>query len=437
MNIFKAFANIGPLTDNTDNKVAPVGELAPMSRTFVRGYTEHVHSDFPGNLLVGFGYKVNDVKQQVPDSVSYSCLKAITWTYSQAKLGVFTNQKDSYQQPFIEHFGAEFDLIASGTMVAFENYYAPEYIEFSPAGQSGVSKWRLWFANESFYNQFDEFEILVVPPLVPVDQFHNDYDTVKPLVAAIKQGDIFDRIRIARGTFPETAIRTDMFQWQDKIDHDRKIDTDWATVIYGEAGNNLDAVKEAIRNYIMANTTHTRDEWAEIFPDLFTSTEFIFTPMWTDYAIPNGDRDHGIYSGQTSIQKAMLMCHATCKGVKYTNAHIDTVLTIVPSLFRSVMCSVVGGPENRSGIDLFYERYPDFINVPTTHVDFQAMSAETKGFVMMINEMIMHAEELTPDSGVPGGFNRITRDGVVYLAKSYGNFLYLVVTQYSVKATGI
>lgn len=438
MKIFKAFAQIGPLTDNTDNVVAPVGELAPMSRTFVRGYTEYVHSDFPGDLtLIGFSYKEEDVKKAVPDATSYACLKVISWVYAQARLGKFTEQKDSFQQFFIQTFGTQFDLVSSGEHVAFGNYWSPEYIEFAPYQQDATTRWRVWFSDDAFYNQFDEFQHMVVPPVVPVDQFFDDFNGVTDLVAGIKQADIFDRIRVARGKFPETVLRTDMFQWHDRNDKTLTVDTDWVTVIYGAAGDNLDATKEAIRQYIMANTTHTRDEWAVIFPDLFTSTEFIFTPMATDYAVPNGDRDHGIYSGQTSIQKAIRMCRKTCKGVKYTNAHIDKVICIVPTQFRSIMCSVVGGPENRDGIDLFMERYPDYINVSFTHQDFMAMSEETRQFCYMLAEMLMHAEEMTVDSGVPQGYNRIIRDGIVYIAKSFKNFLYLVVAFSSVKATGV
>jgi hypothetical protein len=96
------------------------------------------------------------------------------------------------------------------------------------------------------------------------------------------------------------------------------------------------------------------------------------------------------------------------------------------------MLAVVGGPENRDGIDQFIERYPDYINVPTTHVDFMQMKEETRQFCLILAEMLMHAEEMTRDSGVPTGFNRLIRDDVVYIAKSFNKFLYLVVTKYSV-----
>lgn len=434
MKILKAFAQIGATVDNALGVIAPVGELSPLSRTFVREKTEHVHSEFPNETLISFSYRVDESAEQLNDEVAYQVLKAINWTYSKAKLGVFTEQKDSFQQAFIEAFGDTYDLIDSGRMIQFGNYYAPEYMEFSPFQQSGNTRWKVWFADDSFANQFDEFKILVITPLKPVDQFYDDYDTVKPLVDGISQTSIFDRIRAARSVYPETVMRSDVFTWQDRNDKTLTIDTDWVTIIYGAAGDNLDSVKEAIRDEILSDTTHTRDEWAEVFPDLFTSTEFIITPMWTDFAVPNKVRETGIYSGVVSVVKALLLSKATAKGVKYTDAHVERVLCIVPSQFRSLMLSVVGGPENRDGIDLFNERYPDYANFYTTHVDFGRMSEETRQFIMLLSEMLMHAEELTPNTGVPQGFNRTTRDGVVYLSKTFNKFLYLVATRYSVEA---
>lgn len=432
MNIFKAFAQIGSLVDNTLGVIAPIGEMAPRSRTAAREKTEHSFADFGAETLVGFSYKVNDVPTVVSDEIAFSCLTAINWIYSQAKLGTFTEEKDSFQQAFITHFGTQFDLIDSGRNIAFGNYFCPEYILFAPLNQSATINWKIWFSDDSFYNQYDEFVILPVPPVVALDSFFDDYDTVLAMVKAIQQSDIFSRMNTAKGVFPETVMRNDVFAWTDPTDPTKTIDTDWVTVIYGPNGDNLDAVKEAIRDYILDNSTHTRDDWATIFPDLFTSTEFIATPLYMNWAVPQEVRQNGIWSGIAGIQQAMQVCHLTCKGVKYTNAHIDTVLCIVPSQYRSLMLAVVGGPENRNGIDMFNERYPDYINVPTTHVDFLQMKEETRQFCMMLAEMLLHAEEMTKNSGVPAGFNRLIRDDVVYIAKSFNKFLYLVVTKYSV-----
>lgn len=434
VNNLKAFAHIGPLVNNTQGVVAPVGELSAMALTFTRIKSLHTHSDFANLMLVTFSYKVDDVPTPVSDPIAYSNLTALAWTYDRARLGAFDATKDSFQQAFILNFGSTFDLISSGEMVGFDNHYIPEYIEFAPKNQSATISWRIWFANDSFYNQFDEHEILVVPPVANIDAFFNDTQTVSDLIASIKAADLIAKADVIKGAYPYTVFRDDLFDWVDPLDRDIRIPVDWPVIVYGLAGDNLDAVKEAIRTWILANSTHTRDEWAEIFPDLFTSTEFIITPMWHRYAIPNATRDLGVFASVIPMTSVYPLVHDSCKGVGYTNAHIDEVLCMMPSLFRSVQLAVVGGPENRNGIDRLDERYPDIINVPSTHVDFMRMSEETRQFILLLNEMLDHAEELTPNSGVPQGFNRQTREGVVYLSRTFKNFLYLVVTKYSVDA---
>jgi hypothetical protein len=433
VNIFKAFAHIGALTDNAPGVVAPVGELSKLSLTFVKQNTLHVSIDYPEEVLVGFGYKVNDVITPVPDAVANSALKAVNWTYLQARLNAFTEVKDVFQQAFITAFGDTFDFIDSGRMVQFKTFWCPEYITIAPKGQSATDSWRIWFADDAFFNQFDEFEILPIVPLIPLDQFFNDYDAVKLLVDAINQSEVFERIATVRGAYPETYQRLDVFTWQDVNNKALKIDTNWISLVYGAAGNNLDAIKEAIRDYILLNSSHTRDEWAAIFPDLFTSTEFIMTPLWQNVAVPGGDRQISTFSGIAQHVPALALCYKTCKGVKYTNEHIAAVISSVPSQFRSLMLAVVGGPENRDAVNVLNQVFPDYMNVPTTHVDFGMMNEKTRVFInTVLDPMLMYAEELTLNSGVPAGFNRVVRDGIVYLAKSYNKFLYLVVTKYSV-----
>lgn len=436
MRIFKGFAQIGPLTDNAANVVAPVGELSTRSRTFTKDLTEHVDNAYLGETLIGFSHTNNGVKGRITASDASKILKAVNWIYTQARLSKFTENRESFQQQFISANGSEYDLISSGEMIAFSTYFAPEYIEIAPAGQSANYLWRVWFANESFYNQYDEFEILVVPPITNLNLFFDDYADVKKLIDAVSQGDVFQRLATAVGKYPQTTQRSDMFQWQDRNDPTLKIPTHWVTAHYGLAGNNLDAVKEAIRTYILANSTHDRDEWATIFPDLFTSTEFIITPMWNDYAVPNQVRESGVYSSILPFQKAMALSYKTCKGTKYTNAHIARVISGITALHKAISCAVVGGPENRNGIDILNEKFPDYICVPTTHPDFMLMSEDTRGFVMLLSEMLMHAEELTSNSGVPQNFNRLIRDGVTYLATSYKDFLWLVVTKQTVEQLG-
>lgn len=433
MQIIKAFACIGALVDNTAATVAPVGELSDRSRTFTKEKTEHTHSDYPDITLVSFSAMNGTAAMSVTSAMAQSCLKAVAWIYSQAKLGNLGSDIASFQQKFIADQGSTFDLVGAGDMVQFGGkYYAPSWINIAPAGQSANANYRIWLSDTAFANQFDEYTIVIDPPVSDLNLFFNDTTTVKAALANLTLAGQIASLVKKRGVYSETTIRADVFTWVDRNDSASTLDVTWPTLVYGAAGDSLDVVKEEIREYILANSTHSREEWSKVFPDLFTSTEFIISPLWDKIAVPDRTQTTGVYSSIANLQDVLTLAKATAKGTGYTDAHVTAVVEVVPSVYNCLMLAIVGGPENRGGIDQFSERYADYLAIATTHVDFGKMATETRKFVVLLAQMLMEAETLTPNTGVPSGFNRVTRDGIVYLATSFEKFQYLVATKYSV-----
>ena len=433
MKSFKGFAHIGTLADNRDHKDAPVGELSALSQTFTRDQTKHTSGANPGFMLRGFSYYVDDVKTQFPDVDALAILAKIDWVYGKARLGTLTTDVLSVRNAWITDNAATHDLLETGEMVLFDtNKWCPSYIVFAPKGTT--TRWKIWFAEAAFFNQFDEYIFNHVKPLTNLDDFCLDYVNLKPKLAARTLSDSISQVDVLRKSDPETRLRVDPFDWIDPIDRNLKISVDWMSLLWGEAGNNLDATKESLAAWILANSTHTREEWAVIFPDIFTSTELIFVPIWDEFAVPERPRESGIYRGAGNMMAGIAKAKIVAKGVKYTPTHIQAVANDCPTQFKSVRCIVVGGPENRDGKNQLILQHPDWLNVPTTHVDFMRMTELTRGAVMLIMEMLQYAEEMTPTTAPPTGYNRTMRDGVMYLSKTYQKFLYLVVTKHSFDA---
>jgi hypothetical protein len=432
---FKGFAHIGAQADNRDHLDAPVGELSALSHTFTRDQTKHTSGVNPGYMLRGFSYYIDDVKNQIPDTDALKMLAVIDWVYTKARLGTLTSDVLSVSTAWITDQAATYDLKETGQMAMFDtNKWAPSFLVFAPKDDLNT-RWKIWFTEAAFFNQFDEYQFNHIKPLLNLDDFFLDYVNLKPLLAARTLSDSINQVDTLRGVDPETRLRVDPFDWIDPIDRDLKIPVDWMSLLWGEAGNNLDATKESLAAWILANSTHTREEWAVIFPDIFTSTELIFVPMWDEFAVPERPRESGIYRGAGSMLGGIEKAKLVCKGVKYTPLHIATVANDCPTQFKSVRCVVVGGPENRDGKTELIDQHPDWLNVPTTHVDFMRMTELTRGAVMLIMEMLQYAEEMTATTAPPTGFNRTIRDGVMYLSKTYQKFLYLVVCKESFDET--
>jgi len=343
-----------------------------------------------------------------------------------------------FQTQLINRFGDQLELKSSGPMVRDGSLWCPEYIDIALTGTNvEENQVKVWFASDAFLNQFDDYEILVVPPLEPVDTFHDTYANVKAKVALIKWPDILERVEAKKNGRPETKIRADAFDWVDKNNRTLKVSTDWTTIIYGAAGDNIDNVKNAIVDYIMANTVHTREEWAVIFPDLFTATEFIITPMWNNYSVPNSGVQAGRYSSITEINDAIATVLKTVKGTGYTQAHIQSVLAILGYTYKGINLAVVGGPDNRDGVNKIKAQFKDYMGIASTHGDYLLMSPTTRGWLDMLARMMIIAETMTPDTSVPQGFTRMAREGVYYVVRTYEKVQYLVVTKYSLNDPAI
>lgn len=432
MDILYGFAHLGHLVDNAEDVVGPVGELSSYSMTFARDKLLYNDVEYPNLTLVSFQYQ-NEVERLTLTNVQQTLLlSTLDWVYKQARFGNFSESIADFQAKFLTEHGGKIDLIDSGVMVNFgNNRNCPEFVTVSPPGLSNDVQWVVWLSDEAFRNQCPISHIFVIPPIMDLDRFFEDAETVYHLVTPPDMVGMNDSAEMEKGKYPHTALRTWSFDWVDPNNEDNRIPTIWLSGHYGDAGNNLDQAKEAIRDYILKNSKRGREEWAPLFPDIFTSTEFIVIPHYDLIAVPSKTRQSAIYSPTTDYATTLSDALRLVKGVGYTPPHIESVIQTTSSLYRSLAISMVGGPENRDGINKFNARYPDYINVATTHVDFGYMQESTREFVMVLNELLMICEAATPSSTIPRKFNRIVRDDQVYIGINFDDFLWLVVPKYA------
>jgi hypothetical protein len=451
--VLKGFVQINSLIDNHSSTVAPVGEMSPISKTFSREQAIYTTADAQGVNLIALSVKYGDevlvdlnegnltetLGATWTDHTS-NLLEICEWVIVQAKAGRFSQNVESFRNQFITQWGEVYTLNDSGFMVAGVSLWCPGYIDISWNIEGALQNTnKIWFASEAFDAQYDDYEIVPVPPITDLDNFFTGFTNVKNIVKAIKLSDVMENVNIVKDGYPETTIVTNSFEWVDPINSTLTYPVDWTVVVYGPAGENLDSIKEAIIAYVLQNSTHTRTEWEVIFPDIFTATEFIITPMWNNYSIPNRELETGLYSPVVSVEDAFLLSNATAKGTGYTSEHVRSVLQVAPNPYKSLALSIIGGPKNRNGINRFNLQFKDYLSVASTHLDFRRMNVTTRDFVFILSGMLKYAEAMTLTSSVPREHTRAVRDGIVYLSRTYDRVQYLVVTKYSLNdpTTGI
>jgi hypothetical protein len=316
-------------------------------------------------------------------------------------------------------------------MLSDGRYYLPAWVSWKGMVTNGQepSEYRLWFSDESFRSEYDETQIVVSPPLANLDDFFKTFREVENLLKAETDTDRFQRIQNAKEGYPESIVRSLAFDYHDPYDATHKLPSNWAVLVYGEAGNNIDRISDELVKYILENSTHTREEWTRIFPDIFKRTEVVLMPLWGAIAIPAKETQKGMYSQDVSVMESMELFKKTVSG--YPASQIDAFGSILGHSYNGLALMAVGSPDNRDSLYRLKDIFSDYLPVSSTSQDFNRMKIETREWVKMLQEMILIAELMSEYSSIPSqaGFTRTIRNGVLYIVKNYQNINYLVAAK--------
>lgn len=434
MYILKGFMVVNALADNTVGVVAPLGELSTDSLTYAKEKGHYKSSTYPDTVLYSFESRETSVGLvPVPQQQSDYALAVGQWIFGAAISGELTSNRNACLQAFSAEFSIDLSNLEVGEMVTNGTIWMPSWVSYNITDTDSYVK--LWFSDQAFSGQYDGYEIEIIPPVENIDAL---FGTRTQVQALLNQRTIRDLVQITeekRAENPYTVLRTDEFAWidqRDTADPKWEMPLYWTVLIYGRIADNIDTIREEIIDWVIENSDRPREDWIDILPELFAATEFIITPMWSQYAVPNQTIQSGVYSPIVKIPEALALAKQTCKGPGFTPAWVEENATIAGAVYKSLAFVATGSTENMDGIVNFADRHPDYMAVPTSSHDFSRMSLETQEWILAFNDMLKNAETLTEYSGIPTGFNRMVRDGVVYLTKEIQGVQYLVVTRQTI-----
>jgi hypothetical protein len=423
----KAFVNHSSYLSNTPNVVSQIAELSPYAGTFSREKGYYRSTVIPEATLITFLSEKDDVKVELSANVkanTFAVLKTV-FDYFQVQVTPFTTETLS-NHILLTHSGAVAN-VEVGFVHEANGYYVPEWVSWIMTHDDGDATIRIWLMDEHFRYQYDEWEIIVVPPTVNLNMFFSTPTTVKNELAFNDPMTTTNRIQAAKGGFPETILRTEQFEWNYPGDNRIKLTSSWHYLIYGPAGDNIDVIKDRTVAYILANSNQDRNKWTAVFPDIFRRTEFMIVPYWEQYAIEDRVIEAGIRSPIVTAAQAANRMKPYC--ADYLMTHVDQFVQLLPHPHKSMQLAFVSSEENKSGYSLISELYPDYINVSSTSVDFNRMRTQTRQWAEMLTLMIVTAETMTKHSMIPIGMSRIYRYGKMYLVSGYKNVQYFVAAK--------
>lgn len=427
----KGFSSIETLVSNVTGVVAPIGELSTYSSTFSKEKKIYP-SNLNGHITIKtFRTNSSLSGEIIPPTVIIDLTHTILdWIYTRQIASSVVETKQQFLTALSNNFTSQCDGITCGDLInAINGKQFPEWISWKTRGYSAEDNVStIWLSDQSFRQKYDNYEITVVPPIANLNTFFTSAQTVSAAVNGVSHVDRFNAIQTARDKNPETVLVGVSYNWVDPINNANLINTNWSILIYGPNGNDSDVIRSAIAEYILSSdTNYTEAQWRVVFPDIFRRTEFLFFPRWHNYAIENMVLQAGIYSPVTYNRKEIDYLKNILSD--FPGSFVETHASVMPHPYKSIALDLIGGYDNRENLFDITQIYPDIINVSTTSMDYNRMTAQTQGMLSRLSQMLLVAESLTGNSDIPIGYRKTVRYGVTFVTTRYMNIEFMVASK--------
>lgn len=417
------FIKIPVFNSNVPKQTAALGELSTYCQTYSTEIGSYKRNEYRDVGLASIDSRRDGALVEVGVDYYSLCLQMSQWMYDRTVAGLITLDPAALMQALTAEFGDLVEIKDVGKIVTYKHYNLPSRINISFKGAGEENDLYLWYANDYFEIEYPRHETKVILPHTPIDDLIGSRESAMAILAAINEETHNLEVQKTIGDQPQTVLFTKMFNWTDKDNDEITRPAPFSCIIHGIAGNNIDIIKDAIREEILKNSEHGEAEWAKVFPELFTPTEFYLVPLWDRYSLPNQVLSTGTYS--PTVPQADILAYANKYFKGYAVDHIAANCCLSGSIFKSALFVSCGHPRNYKAETRFDLEWPKYCAVPTSSPEFNNLPPKTQKFVMKMVELFKAAEEATENSIVPTGMTRVLRDGVNYLTVSLDNIQYI------------
>lgn len=429
MKIIKGFVGISPYVNNVPGVTSPLGELSTWSSTYSKEKGEYQNVNVPGYKLITFSSRDSITEQQaaVSDPQALEILSVIRAMVAYGS----THIRPYPLVDFHAAISAEFyEIIAQlqvGSFVDNGLMALPQWVSWTSAANNG-NQIKVWLSDDAFQNQYDGYEINIIPPIEPLDLFFGSYNTaIAQVNTRTLSSSLGELVQNAKSIYPETYIRFNEYNFINPLNPAQSTKIIWPMLIYGIAGDNVDNTKDSLINYILANSSHTRAEWETIIPDLFKRTEFTIIPRWDKLAVPNLTTISGLYGSFMDPNECVAMAKLAVPSESVI--FVENNVTIFPYDYKAITLVAVNGSANVDGKKTLTEIFPDYLPINTSLPDFNRMQVKTREWSLLLEKLLLAAETATLYTTIPIGTRRVVRNGFLFVTAMYDNVHYLVAAR--------
>lgn len=435
MNDIKGFLVIPSLTDNRDGITAKFGELSEVSETFSRDRRHYSDAVKAPNVTIQT-FRVTDAAgasiNPAPAAVMNRLLILGQWLFAQYDAAQIpqNNQATLFADTIKQEHSFSDVTVGTITQGASTNKRFPTFVrvKFTEANVEYAAK--IWISDEAFRKEFEHYQIFAIPPTASLADLRLDAVALTTIFATANIAEhLIDNISSITTKYPQSAIVKYDLLWHDLNDPESTMKTTWTIVTYGLGGTDVDAIKEAIRNYIAKNSSESR--WNIIYPSLYSENEFTIVPVWDSIAAPEAGANPVLFSPMITPEKTTALSRSHFPaGYSQTSGSQSTFLNknlrIMPSSYRELMLLALGNPNNSNNVSDIKMLFSDYTGLPSTNADFSRMEKNTRDFITKLHSALDVAYSAGQSTILPGEFTRAIRTGRLYVCFTLIGYQFMV-----------
>lgn len=429
MKSLEGFVKISALLNNVPNNINTIGELSTQALTYSQDVQTYENPSFPGSYDFNVFSSLDLITNAytTPNTtVLHTTIELVSYamTYSGSHIQPYSSS--SWLTYINGILGTRISTLSIGNFIASLDggTALPEWVSFTSL-EDNLTNVKIWLADASFKSQYDKYLVVPSLPLTNIDDFFNlSYTDLKNAINTLTPVGLLNKAITLQNNKPATNIAIENFNYIPPNVTLTPFSVPWYASVYSNYGNSIELIKAAICTQVLSQSTHSRPDWVGIFPDLFKQTEFILIPRWELVAVPDLSVQLGLYSPVATASESL--SHVISLLPSYGSAHITPYMQVITSIYKYLNICVIGGTDNINNEFSFTNVFPDYMPIPTMSLDFNRMTVNTQNWSILLNEMLIIAEQATGTVSLPSNMRSVIRDGKTYISAVYNNIEYLV-----------
>lgn len=427
----KGFLEIPSFITNVPHEIATLGQLSNHSRTFSVDQDEYSDPDKDVANLIVFESSVLGVRTEMPSEAVDHVFDIMEHAFAN-----FTSTK-RFEEQLMEEFGPSssnpITNVSTGSEILVNGKLFPTWLKYTKETGNDTVEIKLWLSDALFRAEFDSFEIKVVGPTTNVTELYATYDNVRTSLALVDLEQHVEKVEEVRQNNPFTKQKIVDLEWIDPNDDSKTHKVNFFCLAYGPLGENRDNLLDAVRTYLVDNSTYTEEEWTVYFPELLSINEMTLIPQWNRVALAAVD---GGGMGVDSVYSPIMRYDESMDNArKIITAPTLTELKAVTDLFhlsyRTLSVLAIGSKNNAEGTVRFSEVYSDYTVLPVNSIDLNRLRAITSSVIRRLGVMVRICEEDDGSLELPVGYSRANIGGASFIEATENNIVFRMVTKQS------